>query len=156
MKKDGIKVLIVIFLVFSVGVFFIGLFSNLRGEVSSGTFSISGNVVDYGTFDDSVNIDFYNKMESKFLENIGNGKRTYFIYGDDKEIKISTFDSLDKGNINLLVGENTQTFKLKENKYTLRKITPENNNVEVIIGEKNYNFNIKAGESIYLVVSDKL
>ena len=56
----------------------------------------------------------------------------------------------------MLVGENTQTFKLKENKYTLRKITPENNNVEVIIGEKNYNFNIKAGESIYLVVSDKL
>jgi len=120
-------------------------------------FGIHGNVIEYGTYYSGEDLaKFFKESEDIFQENLRNGKKTYFVYGNSKEIMVSTYEVIAEGDIKLYLGDNTQTFKLKENKYYLRKLVPNENKVTVIIEGRDYDFELRPNENLYFIISEEL
>ncbi|MFA4952982.1 MAG: hypothetical protein WC584_02060 [Candidatus Pacearchaeota archaeon] len=140
-----VVVLIIILLVAS------GIFLTKKYNLSD-KFGISGNVVKYGTYQNEEEIT--KKFSTIYAEGLKDGKKTYLVLGNQKEIKVLSYEEVSQGKINLLMENKEQKMDVKENRYSLTKIIPKNNKVEILINEKIYEFELKENENIYFIISE--
>lgn len=151
MKKWGVF-LVVFALIFVALIFVSGTFATKKYNLS-GKLGISGNVVDYGIYEDEEKL--IDKFVDIYIENLKNGEKTYLVTGNEKEIKISSYEDISQGEINIVTEEKRQKVEIKEGKYSLTKIIPKSNKVEIIINGKTYKFEIKENENVYLIIKEK-
>lgn len=160
MKKSvGIAIFVIVIFV---GVF---VFITQRNELflsPSKTFDLGnsftqGNVIDKGTYQGNLaSQSFVMDFEKIYQDYKNRGEKVYFIFGNEDEVKISTYNEIVYGRIDIFSDEKTQGIVIKEDKYTAQKITPQENYVKVTIAEKDYEFNLKTGENFYFLVSEPL
>ena len=154
MKKGRIflwvfVVVLIIILLFAVGIFELNKKYNLSDK-----FGISGNVVKYGTYQNEEEI---TKDFSKiYAEGLKDGKKTYLVLGNKKEIKVLSYEEISQGKINLIMENKDQKIDVKENRYSLTKIIPKNNKVEILINRKIYEFELKENENVYFIISEDI
>lgn len=114
----------------------------------------NGGVIYYGTYNNESEVgEILKKFETAYYSNIAFNKKTSIVYGNEFSINVASYEEVSEGNINLLLGKTTQTFKLNDNQYYIRKITPEGNKVIVIVEGKEYEFDLKKGENVYFIIA---
>jgi hypothetical protein len=155
--KKGVIIVSFIVIIFSGIILFYAITDKTKEYNLSEKFGIHGNVINYGTYYDEKDVTkLFATFEKTFEENLKNGKKTYFIYGNEEGVMVSTYEQVFGGTIGLNVGEKLQTFKLKENKYSLSTYVPIENKVTVIIDGKSYDFKLEGNENLYFIVSEEL
>ena len=130
-----------------------GTFATKKYNLSS-KFGISGNVVDYGIYEDEKKL--MDKFIETYVENLKKGEKTYLITGNEKEIKISSYEDIYQGKVNLLLPEGEQKMNINEKKYGVTKLIPNGKNVDIVINGEKYNFDIKENENVYLIITEKI
>lgn len=120
----------------------------------SDKFGISGNVIDYGVYKNEEKL--ISEFTKIYAEKLKEGKKIYLVSGNQKEIKVTSYDELYYGKINLVLENKNQNINIGENKYSLTKIIPQNNHVEVLINGKNYKFELKKDENVYFIISEDI
>jgi len=130
-----------------------GTFATKKYDLSS-KFGISGNVVDYGIYTDEKKL--MGSFIGIYAENLKKGEKTYLITGNEKEIKISSYEDISQGEIKIITEEKIQKVEVKEGKYSLTKIIPKSDKVEIVINGKTYDFDIKENENVYLIIKEKI
>lgn len=155
MKKRTYLVIVILALMLIVAGY---IYLNQTNNYDLGkSFGIHGNVIEYGTYDKSDDVsEFFGKFEDIFVKNLAEGKQTYFVYGNDKEIRVSSYEEVTNGNIRFVIGEKTQNFKLRENKYLLRTLVPNENKVTVLVGSSSYDFELRPNENLYFIISEEI
>ncbi len=154
MKKRHIfsgvfAVMLILILLFVFGFFQLNKVYNLTEK-----FGLTGNVVDYGTYDDEKKV--IEEFTKTYAENFKNGKKTYLVLGNQKEAKIVSYDEIYYGKVNLVLKNKNQNVNIQESKYSLTKIIPKNNKVEILINGKSYEFDLKKDENVYFIVSEDI
>ena len=152
MKKRYVFLLIFVGLVIIL-IYLGGTFAVKKYNLSN-KFGISGNVIDYGVYDNEKEL--MDKFVEIYAENLKDGEKTYLITGNKEEIKISSYEDISLGEINIISLEKMQKVGVGENKYSLTRITPKNNKVEITINGKTYEFDTKEKENIYLMIKEKI
>ena len=153
-KRILLVVVILVFILIVVSYIYLNQTKNYDLEKR---FGIHGNIIEYGTYDKSEDVaGFFKKFEDNFAENLAEGKQTYFVYGNDNEIRVSTYEKVVKGNIRFVIGDKTQNFKLRENKYLLRTLVPNENKVTVLVGDSSYDFELRPNENLYFIISEEI
>lgn len=118
----------------------------------SESFNIHGKVVDYGIIDTKDEMSIIKKIYETYKDN--NKGTIYVVLGDKEEIKVSSFEDVLHGNINLIVGERNQDYQVQEPKFFSRTITPTNNKVKLVINGKDYEFDLNRTEKVYFVIRE--
>ena len=153
-KRILLVVVILVFILIVVSYIYLNQTKNYDLEKR---FGIHGNVIEYGTYDKSDDVSEYlEKFEDIFVENLAKGKQTYFVYGNDKEIRVASYEEVINGNIRFVIGEKTQNFKVRENKYLLRILIPDKNKVTVLVGNSSYDFELRPNENLYFIISEEI
>ncbi len=150
------KVIIVVSIVVF-GILLVYLISTKSNIFSAGkSINLAGNIVYSGTYKNENEIgDILKKYETFYYENLRDNKKTFIVYGNKYGINVASFEEIHQGDINLLSGGQRQTLVLKEHEYYLRKISPTENKVRVIIEGNEYNFDLAEGENVYYVIAEE-
>ena len=142
----GLVIVLIIILLFAGGIFLTKKY-NLTNK-----FGISGNVVDYGVYEDEKAL--IGEFSKIYSENLKKGEKTYLVLGNKDEINIVSYEEISQGKIGLIMENKNQNINIAENKYSLTKIIPQNNKVEILINGKNYEFELKQNENVYFIIKD--
>jgi len=162
MKK--MKIFIIALILFSVAA--LGFFLlqspqiyNLTGMVLSAQpvydltekFSPSIEVLEKGIYTKSELNDLIDKMRAEELKSDG---EVYLVYGNKEEIRIVNYNDLVVGEIDLISSKNSKLLA-KQEKYFTRLLEPKTNKVMIILNNIEYEFELKSGESVYLILKEK-
>ena len=129
-------------------------FGNTKKFDLTEKFNLQGSVIGYGVYENKE--EMINELSRMYTEGLEKGEKTYIILGNRDEVQLSTYEEIVQGKIDLLIGEKSQQMELKENKYSLTKIIPQNNKVNIVINGKNYEFNLKEGENVYFIIREDI
>ena len=154
MKKRYILLWVLIGLLAIWGLFFFGIIESNKVYNLTERFGISGNVVSYGTYENEEGI--IKEFSRIYAEGLAKGEKTYIVVGNKDEIRMSTYEEFSQGEIAVILQDRVERLDVKENKYSLTKIIPQNNKVEIVINGENYNFDLKEGENVYLIISQDI
>ena len=155
MKKRYIVIGIFLIVIVIKLLFTIGIVSFTKHYDVGEIFHLSGKVVESGTYNSENYSDVINNFEKTYKENIKNGEKTFLVVGNKQNVKVISYEDLNKGEVDLIYGESTQRLDVIDKKYTYKDITPINSKVEFIIDDKDYSFNLDKDEKIYLIISQK-
>ena len=151
------KVIVVgIILLLAMGVFFVLFNKNNTTYDLTEKYGVTGDVVGYGIYEESGNYEeFISKIHDVYLEEKEKGKKVYFVFGDEKEVKVVNYEDLVYGKVSIISGKATSNLDVGKEKYFSQSIIPKNNEVNVIIEGEEYNFKLKPGEDIYFIISEE-
>lgn len=117
----------------------------------------SGEVVQYGVFnyagDDNNLMSFLGNFTELYTQYAGEGKDLYFVYGDESNVVVLKYEDVLKGEIS--VGESS-TYKVKGKVVKEEQQTPNENMINVTIGETNHQFTLTPGENFYYVLAEEV
>ncbi|MDO8468095.1 MAG: hypothetical protein Q7S56_04080 [Nanoarchaeota archaeon] len=150
MRKVVVILLIAIFVIASVlGYLY---FTNSTVYNLSQNFKSNVKVISYGTSAKS-----YDQVVSEFKDKYPDeaaGGNVYFIFGNTSGVKILGYQNFTQGSVNLAFGNENQITQIATQGLSVQDIIPNNNKVEIVINDKNYNFKINEGEFIYIMVKE--
>ena len=154
-RKKVIGLFVGLVIVLILLIYYLNIFSVRKDNINlDKMINAKGEVVYYGTYENKEDVnEILKNFEDKHYTNLAYDKQTYIVYGNEFAIEVASYEDVASGNIKLIVGDNTQTFKLKENHYSLIKITPENNKVIVVVNGKDYEFDLKQGQNVYFIIA---
>ena len=138
-------VIVIVLLAVGVGAWF--LFSNSSNSTG---FTISGEVVESGTYDTNQGYEQFSEKISQLEKD----ERLYFISREDNRATLVSFEEVISGGINLNLGSNTQELEVKKEEYTTQKMALEGNGAKIIINKKEYNFQLKPDQEVYFVIKE--
>ncbi|MEK6875646.1 MAG: hypothetical protein AABX30_03105 [Nanoarchaeota archaeon] len=118
-------------------------------------FNLHGNVVYSGTTQDLSSSEFINKISQYYADNKKPNNDIYFIYGDKNKITVSNFEEIQKGKISVSLKNTEQSFQISDKKYSLQTIIPKSNNIDIILNNKKYNFELKDNEKVYFIIEEE-
>lgn len=158
-KKRGIIILVAVILILFL-IFYLNqslLFSPILKKYNlSQEYNLEKvRVVGYGIYneDDSSSInklisesqEIFNKYEKE-------GGKIYFIFGNEDEVTLVSYEQIFQGNIGIVLGNQYGIFKIRKEDYKTKKFDPETRNVEMEIEGVRYNFNLKRNENSYFIL----
>ena len=120
----------------------------------------SANVLDYGIYNEDIEIDQMKNLLEGFIEafsNIGEVEELYFIFGNAEEIVFMGYQQLqDEILIKVAIDEEDyhplQIGKQNVTSYPL-KGEEDIEEVKVMVGEDEYEFELEEGENFYFILS---
>ena len=151
MKKKGVIFVAILIVIILSLIFYFG---NTKKFDLTERFNLQGKIVGYGVYENKEGI--IEEFSRIYAEGLKKGEKTYIVLGNRDEVQLSTYEEMIQGKIDLLIGEKSEQLELKENKYSLTKIIPQNNKVDIVINGKNYKFNLKEGENIYFIIREEI
>ncbi|MBU3907466.1 MAG: hypothetical protein KKA64_04425 [Nanoarchaeota archaeon] len=153
--KKSVVVLILVVMLLIIGAFFILNRTETASYDLTKKYGINGNAVDYGIYEERGNYDeLISKMERIYLEKIKEGKKVYFVFGNEKEVIVSDYEGVMKGKVGMAISDIRSVMDIRDTQYTKKTIIPEKNKVEIIIDGKKYNFDLKPNENIFFVITE--
>ncbi len=117
-------------------------------------FSLTGEVIEFGKYNEPSYEEVLQKFQEYYLENLDKNKKVYFVFGNEQQIELSTYEEMTRGNVNLNVGGEQQRYFVKENEYAVSKIFPKEDKLVITINTKEYSFKLKEDENVYFIISE--
>ena len=154
MQKRYVVLLIMIVLLIVKILFAVGIFELNKKYDLTGKFGLTGNVVGYGVYEADSYDEFVSKINEVYAEEKEKGKKVYFVYGDENEVKVVNYEEIVLGKVGIISGKTASNLDINENKYVSQSIKPKDNNVDFVVNGEKYNFNLKPGEKIYFIISE--
>lgn len=119
----------------------------------------SSFVIQYGLFNSKDINPLLTDFSSNYSKYIGDqSSDIYFVYGNQESIQVLGYQNVNSGSISLNFGENSQPFNLKipgKETTVSRPIPTEGKTqVDVVINEKTYNFDLIEGQNFYFIIKE--
>ncbi|MEJ2267910.1 MAG: hypothetical protein P8X70_02450 [Nanoarchaeota archaeon] len=119
----------------------------------------SENVLDFGTYNEYSEEDMEDLL-TEFVQSYSSyateGKNLYFLFGNNKEFHFIAYQEL-ASDVSIDIGEGINLIQTEPGqKYDF---TPENgkiSEVKIIIGDLEYEFDLKPGENFYFIISQEI
>lgn len=148
MNKRVIVILAIIFVIASIFI----INNSPTSHNLTEQFNMHGRVIDYGVIENNNEISVIEKIYESYEQNPEG--TIYIVFGDKNEVKVSSFEELAQGNINLITGEKNLNTPITKDQFFSRIIKPINNKVRVLINGKGYEFDLDRTEKLYFVVRE--
>ena len=153
MKRGVVIIVVLLMVLFSLAVYF--LHENKITYNLTEKFGIQGQVIDSGISPQAESYDIaIEKFNQIYEENIKNNKKTFLIFGNENGVVLINYEDIVYGNVNVLLGESNLNLNIKEGKFSIKTLEPKENKIKFILDDKEYEFNLKEGEDIYLIVEE--
>ena len=154
MQKRYVVLLIMIVLLIVKILFAVGIFELNKKYDLTGRFGLTGNVVGYGVYEVDSSEDFISNMNKIYAEEKEKGKKVYFVFGDENEVKVVNYEEIVLGKVGIISGKVTSNLDINEDKYVSQSIKPKDNSVDFVVDGEKYKFKLKKGEKIYFIISE--
>ncbi len=128
----------------------------------------SGKVIDYGTYNELNENEMSNLVSdfaTKYSEYAGEGRNLYFVYGNKNKVNVLSYEEMTFGKLTIDMGKRSRSsretggkeFKKEEEEFPEKeKGEHRSDKVDVELGGKKYEFELKSGENFYFIVSQEI
>jgi hypothetical protein len=168
MKKRGQFYLAAAMIIIVVIVGFVGVSNFLRKTEPVRIYYLkdelgieSNQVLDHGVYNE-FNSTQMNNLLRDFTQNysgyVESGFSLYFVFGNKEQLTVAGYRDLVTGEISVEHGGEISTLQITQGIYNATTYEPEANatDIEVIVEDKKYQFELKEGENFYFVIYQKL
>ena len=122
----------------------------------------SGQVVDYGTFQKAEMDILLKDFTSLYSDYAGEEKNLYFIFGDEDEVILETYQEITTGTISVDIGAEggTTSLEITDEGYATETLTPETEGeittVTIIIEGIPHEFELEEGDNFYFIITQRI
>lgn len=119
-----------------------------------------GKVLDFGTYNveseaekEKLITDFVNN----YSEYAGEGRNLYFVFGNQDKIYVIKYEEITTGSVNVILGETQSTVDIYTKGADIESYPTEGaDKVTLVIGDSEYEFELKRGENFYFIISQEV
>jgi hypothetical protein len=122
----------------------------------------SGEVLDHGTFRELASNDMTNLINNftrSYVGYVGEDTDIYFIYGDEKEVSVSSYEETTTGSMSVDIGSGIAIpgTTIETEVHDMRNFVPgQEKKVSVEISGVSYDFDLAPGRNFYFIVSKQI
>jgi len=115
----------------------------------------NSKVVGYGVYNQE-DINSINKLiqesQNIFSQYKEENGKIYFIFGNENEVTLVSYEQIFGGSIGVVLGDKYSAFKIRQESYKSKKLSPLERTVDVEIEGQKYSFNLKKNENSYFII----
>lgn len=115
-----------------------------------------GQVLEYGVLTGNVVTEDFVERYSTYASD--ENRQLYFVFGNQEEITIATFEEILLGEVNIVIGDSEPKTLVEGRVYVERTSSPGEgeDTVIVTIEDFSYEFELKEGENFYFIISQDI
>ena len=149
MKRGVVIGLVVFIVIIAAGIYF---FNSANYSLNK-LFKVSGNVIESGTFEQGEDYEqVLRNFEKDYIEHKEKGEKIYFVFGNQKEFVVASYEEILQGRIGLNFGKTSEQLLLNKEEYNKKTVLTNNNKIEFTLNGKDYSFTLKEGENVYFII----
>ena len=125
-------------------------------ELSSELEQESSQIIDFGIYNQQDISNYLSTFTEEhfakyFLQKTDNTEVS-FIYGDETKIYITKYNTTDRGEVSLSVGDSSSNWIIDQDLITKTEIDNPSTQIKVNLLNNDYSFDLKPGENFYFIV----